>query len=485
MRSKVLIIPLFTLILGGCLVGPNYRPPAPVICNNWTSGQAASEALCVSSCEEPPTAWWQIFGDPLLDKYIAMAARHNNDLLSANAAICQAKAVRKVTAAPLFPHINADPDILRTYFSENGLLALLPEGAAALAPAAPKPKRAQTIYNLLWDASWEIDLFGKTRRAIEAANANIGSAVEQRNDVLLSIFAEVALNYIQLRSNQSLGQLIEENIGILENYTELVQKQYKAGYRNLLDLEQQEAALAQAVAQLPDVLAQIFQNIYALSVLTGNLPETLMCELLPIQPLPLLPKKVALGVRSDLVRRRPDVRQAERQMAAAVANIGVAVAQFFPSFNLLGDIGYSSLRLHKLLEQKSYTWALFGDLRIPLFQGGKLVGNLRANQAQAREAAFNYQQTVLNAIEEAEGTLISYAQEIKTSEELQEAASRYERLVGLTQQRFAKGLVSMTDLLTIESQWNGTEQNLLASETTALLDLIKLYKALGGGWQCQ
>lgn len=327
MRSWILAFVL-SLFLGGCLVGPNYRPPEIPVCDHWSGAETAAH-LCLS-CAAPPTAWWQLFGDPLLDKYIVMAALHNKDILAAEANICQAKAMRQVAGAPLYPHVNADLIALRTYFSKNGpFLSSMPAAAAATGVSPQRPRHAETIYNPLFDAYWEIDLFGKTRRSIEAANANVGSAIEQRNDLLITILSEVAMNYMQLRSSQTRGKLIEENIGLLERDVAIVTKQFAAGYRNQLDLQRIEAELAQAEAALPDVLAQIYQNIYALSALVGCLPEALLEELLPIRPLPQLPQIVTLGLRSDLLRRRPDVRQAERQLAAATANIGVAVASFF------------------------------------------------------------------------------------------------------------------------------------------------------------
>jgi outer membrane protein, multidrug efflux system len=293
----------------------------------------------------------------------------------------------------------------------------------------------------------------------------------------------VAINYMELRGNQRRGMLIEEYIHLLEENVALIAKRFEVGYSDCLDLDTIEAELAQSLATLPDLCAQIYQNIYAISILTGNPPEALLAELLPIQPLPNPPQAITVGIRSDLLRRRPDVRNAERQLAAATANIGVAVASFFPTFPLVGAVGWQSLHLHNLFQAQSLTWALAGDIHIPLFQGGKLVGNLRANEAATTAAAFNYQQTVLNALEEAESGLIVYSEELQISAQLKEAARKYASLVFLTSERYAKGLVDLIDLLDSERQWNTALQNLLTSETSALIDLITLYKALGGGWE--
>lgn len=481
---KSLVSISICILLTGCLVGPNYCPPQPNIPDAWTS-----DTPDIVPCVAPPIAWWEIFNDPLLNKYIDMAARCNNDVLNAEANICQARAMRQVAVSELFPHISADLNATRTYFSKNGpVFAFTPGGQNTGSMTTGLPfqiqiPQTQNLYNALIDASWEIDIFGKRRRNIEVAEANIGSAIEQRNNTLITILAEVALNYIQLRSNQSMGVLIEENIALYEQSAAIAAHRFRVGYASRLDLERIEAEMSTVAATLPDIYAQIYQNIYVLSILTGNLPETLLCELLPIQPLPCPPPQIAVGIRSDLLRRRPDVRGAERQLAAATANIGVAVASFFPTFTLFGDIGFQSLHLSNLFSAKSITWALEGDMMMPLFQGGRLVGNLRVSEAQAAAAAFTYQQTVLTALKEAESGLIAYTEELQTSEQLMQAVRQYESLVSLSQERYASGLVSITDLLTVEEQWNVAAQSSLTSKTAALIDIIMLYKALGGGWQ--
>ena len=472
------------LLLYGCLLGPNYRPPENGVWDGWSTEPPEDPCICLY--DDPPVAWWLQFNDPLLNQYIHAAAWHNNDVLIAEANILQARAMRMVTASALFPQINGDLNVTRTYFSKNGPVFAIGLGSTNTNTGIPfqiQIPQIQSLYNALIDVSWEIDIFGKTARAVEAADAQIGSAIEHRNDVLISVLAEVARNYVELRSNQRRGELIEENIQLLEKNTYIIQRRLAAGYANGLDLDRIEAELAEAEADLPDILAQIYQNIYAISVLTGALPEQLLCELLPIQPMPTPSKAIAIGIRSDLLRRRPDVRQTERQLAAATANIGVAIASFFPTFTLTGDIGLQSLEFKKLFQAKSLTWAIGGDINIPIFQGGRLVGNLHLAEAQAASAAFAYQRSVITALQEAESALVAYTQELKASEQLTLAAILYERLISITNERYTKGLVSLTDLLDSERQWNAAEQNLLTSETVALVDLITLYKALGGGWQ--
>lgn len=469
--KKYFLLSIICATLSGCLVGPNYCPPEICVSDEWHAPYA--------NIEGPDCVWWQLFNDPLLSKYIGLASCYNYDLLQAEANIWQARAVTQVTASDLFPHIAGDLNALRTFFSKNGPIF-------ALGGSRPGLGQALNLYNAVIDASWEIDLFGKTRRSIEASKATAESIIEQRNQLLLSIFAEVAMDYIQIRSAQMQTKLIEENISILEKNAEIVKARFKSGYSNQLDLDQIEAELASAQAALPNLYAEICRGIYALSILTGNLPETFLDELLVEAPLPKPPVDVAVGLRSDLLRRRPDVLEAERQLAAATANIGVAVASFFPSINLLGAYGVQSLHLNNLFEAHSRSWAILGDVNLPIFQGGKLMGNLRASEAAAVAAVANYQQIVLNAIEEAEGTLITYEQERLAQERLKEATNRNAEFAMITDERFKKGLVSMTDYLNAERQLISSELTLLQSDTAVLLDLIALYKALAGPlYPCQ
>lgn len=477
---------IWTVILAGCAVGPNYKAPENDVAATWASENE------IASSDAPLIEWWKVFEDPLLDKYIGMAAEHNNDVLTATSNILQARALRQVAASSFFPIIGADVNATKTYFSKNGpIFAIGPStgsvpgtiSTATGLPFAAQVPQIQSLYNALFDATWEIDLFGKTRRTVEAANAVIGRTIEERNDTLLSVMAEIARNYMELRSFQTRARLIEENIGILEQKFTLIRKQFETGYVSRLDDENIQAMLASERALLPDIEAQIYQRIYTLSVLTGGVPEALIEELLPFQPLPKAPETVAVGLRSDLLRRRPDVRSVERDLAAATANVGVAVASFFPTITLIGDGGLQSLSIKNLFTMGSRTWAVGGDINMPIFEGGRLMGNLKAKRAETAATAHTYQQTVLNALEEAESALISFTQDLKTSKQRKEETDRYENIVVLSKERNSKGLVSLLNLLDAERQYNQSEQSLLDSDTVKLLDLIALYKALGGGWE--
>ena len=469
------------LFLTGCVVGPDYTPPNTALPEPWQYEEDIT-------LDEPYVDWWNTLSDPLLQKYIELAYRFNNNVLSAEANILKARAVKAVATSKLLPQIYGDFNASRTYFSLNGPLFAANSFSAGLNPVTGLPfaiqiPKTQNLFNALIDVSWEIDFFGKNERNIEAAEAGIGIAFESRNATLLSTLAAVASSYIEIRSYQRRGVLIEQNIALLEKNREVAQKQFESGYRNRLDYDTIESELLSAEAALPDIYASIIRNIYALSVLTGALPETFLEELCPMAPLPEPPQCVAMGLRSDLLRRRPDVRMAERGLAQAVANIGVAVAAFFPTITISGDIGFQSLKLSNLFQGRSRTGSMQGDVNVPIFTGGSLTGNLIISEASAKAAVYNYQETVLNALEETEGSLISYIQDLKTAELYRLATEKTAEVAELTRTRYAQGLVGVTDLLDRERELITVELNLLDSRTASLLDLITLYKALGGGWQ--
>lgn len=484
--GKRLLLLFWTLLLTGCMVGPKYKRPENCVSNEWIKTPGNAEVAAIS--QNPTIAWWEVFNDPLLNKYIEMAAHSNHDILTAEANILQARAMRLVAASSLFPQVDIDLNATKTYFSKNGPVFAGSSFTAGTnvntgLPFAIQVPQIQNLYNALFDASWELDIFGKTRRSVQAAQATYESTIEQRNDILISVLAEVARNYMEIRSYQKQAKLIKQNIRLIEKERGVIEKRKLTGYDNQLDVERIEAELYSARSALPGVVAQIYKGIYTLSILTGNLPESLVDELLPMQHLPKLPREIAVGLRSDLLRRRPDVRRSERNLAAATANLGVAVASFFPSIVMSGDGGFQSLMVRNLFQAASRTWSIGGNLNLPVFQGGNLVGNLRASRAAEAAAGYTYQQTVLSALEDAESALVTYQEGVAAARELALTTDRNQNLVKLTNERYFQGLVSITDLFDSKRQYVAAQENQLTIDTTALLDLIALYKALGGGWQ--
>jgi len=475
---------LLLLFLGGCAVGPNYRTPETAVPDNWQSTPDVTE-------EMPPTAWWDSFHDDLLTKYIELATEYNFDLQTAESNILRAKALRKIAASQLFPQLAFDLNGTKTYFSKNGPVFAIGQstgnqqdttsGITGL-PFSVQIPQIQNLFNALFDASWEIDLFGKTRRTIEAIQAQYESIIEHRNDVLLSVQAEVARAYIDLRKAQERARLLELNASFFEEQAAIERKRLEVGYADQFAMEEIEAQLALSQAPLPDTYAEIYRAIYTLSNLIGRLPETLVDELLPLRPLPDRPTKVAVGVRSDLLRRRPDIRFAERRLAEATAGVGVAVASFFPTISLLATGGFQSLVLPELFEWGSKTWAYGADVNMPIFQGGRLVGSLQFSRAEQAMQAVNYQQAIVNAIREAETNLKQYQEAVATTKENDKRVLHTTYVVTIGRERHIKGLVNKIDLLDNEKELASAELSQLDSRAAELTALVALYKSLGGNW---
>ncbi len=475
------------LILSGCMVGPNYSPPKIDLPDVWTTQKEE-----IDPTNNIVISWWEVFQDPVLTKYIEDAKENNYDIQKAASTILQARAVRQIAASSLFPQINADLNGFKTYFSKNGpVFAIGPAGnntndnpsSTTGLPFQLQIPQIQNLFNLLFDASWELDLFGKTRRATEQADALIDSSIAQRDDVLISVFAEIATNYMNLRGFQAKQALLNENVQILQDQAKIIEKAFQAGYKNQIDVETVQKSLANRESLIPDTIREIYKSIYALSILTGKLPEALVDELITVQPLPQIPKNVTVGLRSDLLRRRPDIRKAERELAAATASIGVAVASFFPTLSLIGFGGLQSLQLPKLLEWDSKTWGYGADVSMPVYQGGKITGYLRFAQAEEAKAASFYQQTVLNALLESENYLTTYQQALKTHTSLAQVVDRMQQIILISQKQFHQGLINKIQLLSEEEKFVQNKLSLLDNQVDSLFSLVSLYKSLGGGWE--
>ncbi len=483
--NRNLIYGVLILSLAGCAVGPKYNPPEISLCDEWTV-----EDLCKTSFVEAEVnpRWWEVFNDPLLTQCIEKAAAHNYNVLIAEENIRQARAIKMIATSQLFPQLLLDFNGSKTYFSKNGPVFSGPSLAEGVntntgLPFTLQIPQMQSLYNALIDANWEIDIFGKVRNQITAKKALVSKAEDDRNNILISIFAEIAINYMQLRRSQQIGKLLEKNIRLFEEYLSIEEVRKKTGYAKTLDVLAVEAKLAIAKAEMPLSYGNIYQSIYAISVLTGEKPESLLSELLPIKELPALPEEIAIGLRSDLIRRRPDINAAERSLASATANVGVAVANFLPSIKLGGDIGFQSLKFINLFSGMSKTWTVGGDVNMPLFQGGRLVGNLRLTESQAIAAAQNYSQTVLTALQEVETALVHYKCDAQTLLELRRAAEKDAASLNITDEQHRYGYVSQVSC--IESALGLNTSLALEAEAceVALKDLIVLYKALGGGFE--
>jgi multidrug efflux system outer membrane protein len=343
--------------------------------------------------------------------------------------------------------------------------------------------RQLNLFQAGFDATWELDIFGGVRRSIEAADADIAASEESRRDVLVTLLSEVALNYVQLRGSQRRLAIACENIAAQQDTVELTQTRYNAGFTNELDVSQAQAQLATTQSQVPLLETSIRQAIYQLSVLLGQPPDALVAELEQESPIPTTPPDVPVGLPSELLRRRPDIRTAERQLAAATARIGEALADLFPKFSLTGSFGTQTRDIRHFLDAKSLTWSIGPAVSWPIFDAGAIRANIRVQNARQEEALATYEQTVLTAFQDVENSLVAYINEQVRHRALAEAVAANQRSTDLSNELYGRGLAAFLNVLVSEQALYASQDQLVQSETTAVTNLIGLYKALGGGWE--
>ncbi len=464
MRTLSFLI-IATFFLNGCaLVGPDYVSP------DRTTEDAFNGNDEIFSQGEIQRDWWMVFGDQQLESLIAETLENNPDLKVAGALVREARSFTNEAEGNLYPQIDNVASARQTAFSETGT-----------APAS-KAGKNEDVFAVGFDSSWELDVFGSIRRRVEAANARVGAALEFENDVRLILMSEVARNYFTLRGTQRGLQLTEENVRLQKETARLTRKQLEVGTASELDVSRAQSRATRTEASVPALRADIRANAYALSVLTGRDPEALLDQLLKQKPLPPTPDVVPLGLRSEILRRRPDIRQAERELAASNADIGVATADLFPRFFLTGSAGFESLNFGSLFEGNSFGWSLGPSIRWPVFTGGAIRARIRATEARTEALVANYESTVLSALQDVETALIRYGEELKTRKILERAARQNRKTVRLSQERFDIGDETLLSVIDAQREQFETDELLAQSETRVLVNLVSLYKALGGGW---
>lgn len=359
---------------------------------------------------------------------------------------------------------------------QNRSLSATPTGSSSF-------DRTQDLYQTGFDATWELDIFGGNRRAVEAANADIAAAEESRRDVLVSLLAELARNYLTLREAQARLDIARENISVQAETVNITQARFEAGLTSELDVSRAKAQLAGTQAQVPALEAAIAATIHRLGVLTGKDPAALHDELVEGKPLPPTPPQVPAGMPSDLLRRRADVRRAERQLAAATARIGEATADLFPKFSLTGNFGFQSDTPGDLTIGANQVWGFGPAIKFPLFDAGRIRANINVQNARQEQALALYEKAVKESLEDAETSLVEYAKEQERFRAIEHAVASNKRAVELANERYARGLTDFVNVLDAQRSLYATQDQLVQSQTTVVLNLVALYKALGGGWE--
>jgi len=470
---------LLSLLAAGCTVGPNYRRPETPVPQTWAQDSNGLTAEPVNAAQ-----WWTLFDDMQLDSLVDRAVRSNKDLRLAEARIRQARAQRRVTASSGLPTLNATGSysrIKRSSAFSSSFGAGTTGGTSGFFGGAGSG--GLDLFQTGLDASWEIDVFGGVRRSVEAANANIAASQENLNDVLVTLLGEVATNYFEVRGNQRRIEIARQNIETQRQTVELARGKFKAGLGSRLEVVQAEALLATTESQIPALDTAVKQSIHQLGVLLGSEPGALLQELSPPKAMPPAPPGVPIGLPSDLLRRRPDIRRAERQLAAATAQIGVAVADLFPKLSLTGSGGYQSTKASEFIRPGSQFWSYGPGLTLPLFSGGRIRGNIQVQNALQEQALITYESTVLTALQDVENAIVAYADTQAACDALARAVDANRQAAQISHDLYQKGLTDFLNVLQSEGALYQVEDRLVQNEQQTLTALVALFKALGGGWQ--
>jgi NodT family efflux transporter outer membrane factor (OMF) lipoprotein len=509
-RARVLVRALGAVALplvAGCTVGPDFKasqPFAPASWLDWHKAKPAPSQEPSQVATQPvDPQWWTAFGDPVLVALEDRVSDENLDVRTASVRLAESRAQRNVAGADQFPTFNGNASYTREKASNKGVFSAFgtSQGNAASSGAGQGTSANGTglgtggiaasssgfppfdIYQYGFDASWELDLWGRVRREVEGADAAVAASAEARRAALISAQAELARDYMQLRGAQETLRITNENLSTAQQSLQLTRERAAGGLTTDLDVANAAAQVATTASQIPQLQQQQALAINAISLLLGEAPDALESVLVTPKPIPMVPPVVPIGLPSDLARRRPDIRQAEAQLHEATADIGVAIADFYPRVSLSGSVGIQATQFKNLDTLLSQQYAAGPSLTIPIFQGGQLRGTLELRNAQQQEAAVAYHRTVLAAWHDVDNALVAYDAEQRRRDQLARAVSASQQALGLARQRYQQGVADFLDVLTAERTLLAAQQQFADSTTTISTNLVALFKALGGGWE--
>ncbi len=465
------VVAVLLFLLSGCAVGPNYRAPQTKAPAQWNESLAGGETNSAITTTE----WWTNFNDSELDLLVGRAVLSNLDLRIAQARMREARAQYGIASADLWPTVDGSSSYARQRQSQHQPVI----GAVPLSPDLFE----NNVYKAGFDASWEIDVFGGKRRAKEAAGAQVSASEFGRRDVLITLLGDVARNYVDLRGYQGRLAIALENIEAQERTLAITRDRFAKGLSSDLDVQQASTVLATTRAQVPTLESSIQTAMHRLEVLLGQQPGTLQAELTQASPIPAQPPVVPVGLPSELLLRRPDIRQAERQLAAATANIGAAKADLFPKFFLTGAAGFESVSASDWFTGGSKLWSVGPTMQWRIFDAGRIRGNIKVQNARQEAALATYEKTVLTAFEEVENGLVLYAKEQVRRRSLQDAVVSSQKSLDTANKLYANGLTDFLRVLDAERSLYQSQDSLVQSDRTISANLISLYKSLGGGWE--
>jgi NodT family efflux transporter outer membrane factor (OMF) lipoprotein len=476
MTRRALVVSLVALGSAACAVGPRYKRPEMPVPKAWQESAVGAAAGSSAGLER----WWTAFNDPILDGLVTRAVESNLDLKIAAARIREARAARGIAAAAGLPHLGVSGEYSRS--SRSNAVPPFNSAAAANVPFGP---RSQNSFEAGFDAVWEIDVFGGVKRDKEAAQAEVDAAEEGRRDVLVTLLADVARSYAELRGTQRQLEILLDTLRSEQDTLDLAKARLEGGLGTDLDVARAEGLLAASAAQRPVLERSAKQAVYRLAVLLGKEPGGLGPELETPAAIPSQPPEVPLALPSELLSRRPDLRRAERELAAATARIGVARADLFPRFSILGGFGRRSQDAGELGSGASQFWSLLPGVRWPILAGGRIKANIRVQGARQEQALLQYQKAVLGALEEVENALSTHAREELRRDQLVRAVDANRRALDLATDRYTSGLESFLSVLDAQRSVYQAQDQLVQSEKNAMVSLIAVYKSLGGGWSLE
>ncbi len=501
-RLKFLLGCLATTGLTGCELGPDFHSPHAATPAAFIADQPPSETAPYVSGDPVDPNWWESFNDPALTKLETRAVAANLNLQIATQRLLEAQAQAIITGAVLYPSLAAAGSYTREGPSKEGIFTALGGGSSAASAATNASTvaggtagsiggggasgsaiHALDLYQYGLQSMYDLDLWGKNRRAVEAAVAAAQSSAEARRAGLLNVEAQVASNYIKLRGTETVLAITQKNLKSADQLVELTSEREQAGLTTELDVANAKATRAEIASQIPTLTAERDNYIGQIGMLLGVTPQTLPVDLTTPAVVPLTPPSVPIGLPADLLRRRPDVREAEANLHEATAETGVAIASFFPDISLSGSVSLQALQFKNLNEFKAITYAVGPEITVPLFEGGQLKGQLQLRRASQTEAALNYANTVLTAFYQVDIALEAYNQEHATLDQLGIDTAQSKIALGLAEDQYRQGLADYLSVLNAQQSYLSAQQNQAQAVEQLSDDLVTLYQALGGGWQ--
>ncbi len=485
--------------LAGCTMGPDFKVPRGAEPAAYVADAPAAKGPAFVSGDAVDPQWWTVFKDPELTKLEALAVAQNLDLQIATERLLEAEAQAQIEGAVLYPDLNAAGSYTREGPSKKGIFNAFGGGGGASTNAGATASGASgtaggggisaanihalDLYQYGLQAMYDVDLWGKNRRAVEAAMAAAQSSAEARRASLLNVEAQVATDYIQLRGTQTVLAITQRNENDAAQLVHLTVERQDAGLTTALDVANAKATAAQIASQNPGLQASRDALINQIGLLLGVMPDGLANELVTPAAVPMTPPTVPVGLPSDLLRRRPDVREAEADLHQATAEVGVAVASFFPDFSLSGSVSLQALQFKNLNELAAITYAVGPNITLPIFEGGQLRGQLALREAQQREAAIGYAKTVITAFTQVDNALAAYTQEHATRDALAEDTAQSKIALGLAEDQYRQGLADYLTVLNAQQGYLQAQQGEAGAVEQLGVDLVTLYQALGGGWE--